>query len=160
MSNLAEFIRAKKTKVDVGEWKNGHIPPSAFPLSGAKRKNYKFGSQYSWRLIKYDCLGYQCRVLMLMNEGKQIFRATLGIECSGDLVILCSHEFHADHPGWHCHISQGELKGIPSGVLRPANRRWPGSRVEHSRKEFNITRTSALSHVAARYGFQAQGDLI
>jgi hypothetical protein len=77
---LAEVIRAVKADVDVGSWQQGHIPRSAFPLSLARAKNYKFGPEY----VRFSCLGANFRVLLLLNEGKSIYRATLGLDEGSD----------------------------------------------------------------------------
>jgi len=81
---LAEVIRAVKADVDVGSWQQGHIPRSAFPLSLARAKNYKFGPEYRWRIVRFSCLGANFRVLLLLNEGKSIYRATLGLDEGSD----------------------------------------------------------------------------
>lgn len=160
MPKLADFIRSDKSRISIGEWKPGHVPRHAFPLSGAKSKGYKFGPEYSWRLIQFECLGRRCRILLIFNEGKQILRSTFGVEVGGDVAVLCTHEFHADHPGWHCHLHVCDLSSVPVGTFRSAQKRWPRARAEHSRKDFGVTKASALSHVAARFRFQAMGELI
>ena len=160
MPTLAEFIRAEKSDIDEGHWQSGHVTPSAFPLSKAKKKHLKFGPEYKWRLVKFTCLGFRCRILILFNDKKQICRSTFGVEQEIDLVILCNHEYHADHPGWHCHLAVGPHEKVAPGIIRTGQRRWPQSKARHARTEYGITQASALSHVAARYRFQAQGSLM
>ena len=160
MPALVEFIRAPKEEVDEGHWQSGHVTPAAFPLSKAKKKHLKFGPKYSWRLVKFRCLGFRCRILILYNEEKMICRSTFAVEQENDLVVLCTHEYHVNHPGWHCHLTLDPHERVAPGVFRTHQRRWPSVRVPHSKVEYGITQASALSHVAARYRFQAQGGLL
>ncbi len=160
MPKLSEFIRAEKADVDVGQWQSGHVSPSAFPLSKAKKKHLKFGPTYRWRLVKFRCLGFKCRVLILFNDEKLICRSTFAVDHENDLVVLCTHEYHADHPGWHCHVSLASHERVAPGLFRTYQKRWPAAGAQHSRIEYGVTQASALSHVAARYRFQAQGDLV
>ena len=159
MATLFEFVRAEKTNVDTGHWQSGHISPSAFPLSKAKKKNFKFGPEYKWRVVRFDCLGFKCRVLILFNDSKMICRSAFAVEAPNDLVVLCSHEYHASEPGWHCHLTVDSHDKVEPGVFRTGQRRWPQARSAHARMEYGITQASALTHVAARYRFQAQAGL-
>ena len=59
MPKLIEFIRAEKVDVDEGQWQSGHVSPSAFPMSKAKKKHLKFGPEYKWRLVRFTCLGHK-----------------------------------------------------------------------------------------------------
>lgn len=61
----------------------------------------------------------------------------------------------------------GRVKGAPAphdkvapGVIRRGQRRWPSPKASRAKMEFEVSETSALSHVAARYRFQVQGELI
>jgi hypothetical protein len=155
--NLKDFIRAEKTNVDLGKWLKGHIPRSAFPMSLLKEKNYKFGPDYSWRLIKFVALERKCRVLIWYNEGKQIFRSRFGVEANNDMIVLCEFEYHAGEPGWHCHVTANDISQIVPGQARGDKKKWPRS---PSRQEFHATKDSAVSIVAERYNFSAQGDLL
>ncbi|TXL72274.1 hypothetical protein FHP25_25920 [Vineibacter terrae] len=102
---LVEVIRATKVDVEIGKWETGHITRSQFPLSQAKNKNYKFGPDYRWRVVRFRCLGHEWRVLLLLCAPREIFRTTLAVEVGGDLRVVCQHEYHASEPGWHCHLS-------------------------------------------------------
>lgn len=159
MPTLFDFVRAEKTNVDIGSWHSGHINRSAFPLSKAKAKNYKFGPEYKWRVVRFDSLGVGCRILIIFNDSKLICRSVFAVEAQNDLVVLCSHEYHADHPGWHCHLTLDDHDKALPGVFRTAHRRWPQARSVHARTQYGITQASALTHVAARYRFQAQTAL-
>ncbi len=160
MPTIVEFIRAEKNNVKIGEWHTCHIAPSFFPLSQAKRKNYRFGSEYAWRVVTFECLGHKCRILILYNESKNICRSTFGVDVEKDVAVLCTHEYHADHPGWHCHLTRKDHSLAIPGSFRSGQQRWPGARVPHSRREFGVTRASALTQAAERYGLRAQGDLL
>ena len=160
MPTLADFIRAEKHEVDEGSWRTGHIERSAFPLSRSKSRHFRFGPEYRWRLVRFQCLGSRCRVLIQYNPGKLICRSTFAVEVDNDLVVLCSHEYHADHPGWHCHLARGEHLQLEPGVFRTGLKRWPAVDAPHSKRDFEVTEASALSHVAARYRFKAQGELL
>jgi hypothetical protein len=158
--NVKQIIRAEKGTVTVSEWKSGHISPASFPLSKVKRKTYKFGPEYQWRIVNFECLGQKFRILLLPNENKQIFRASLGAEDNGDTILMCHHEWHASEPGWHCHVSFNEVESLPSGVSRSHLKRYPKPGVNHKKIEFHIDTKNALSFAAEVYKFSAQGDLI
>jgi hypothetical protein len=157
---LAEIIRALKTDIHASAWAVGHISRSAFPLSLARSKNYKFGPEYHWRVITFDCLSRTFRLLVVINEAKQIFRATLGVEVENDLAVICQHEFHASEPGWHCHLSLAPVETLPPGVTRTHLRRWPKSGTEHSKQHFDVTEKSATSVAAARFRVASIGTLL
>ena len=158
--NLKEFLRGTKLVLDEGKWGAGHIPRSAFPLSGLSNKRYKYGPEYKWRVVRFECVAEVCRVLILLNEDKQIYRATLGIEDGGDLRVLCQHEYHASEPGWHCHFKTADHKNVDPGYVRKNSRRWPSVRGQHSKMEFNVSQSSAITKAADRFGFRVQGDLL
>ena len=158
--NITEIIRALKTDVSVGQWNTGHVSRSAFPISSARAKNYKFGSEYKWRVVKFDCLNRSFRILILLNEAKQIYRATLGIEVENEMAIICQHEFHASEPGWHCHVTMADDSTLPIGVVRQHLRRWPASSARHSRMEFGVSMANAVSLAAARFRVSEVGPLV
>ena len=158
---VSDVIRDHKFDLKVGEWKNGHIPRSVFPLSRLKAKSYKFGSEYRWRVVAFETSKGKFRILLLLNEGKGIFRATLAAETSDqDLIVLCQHEFHQSEPGWHCHVSFEDVDKLPRGVIRSHLKRWPKSSSVHAEVEFKVTTTSALSFAARCFRFSSQGDLL
>ena len=158
--DVSDIIRGVKSKPDLGEWKNGHIPRAVFPLSRAKNKNYKFGQEYKWRVVSFTGVHHKCKVLLLLNEGKQICRITLGAEINGDMAVLCQHEFHASEPGWHCHVCFNAIENIPTGANRSHLKRWPKPTSIHARAEFAITQQNVLSFAAEVFKFSAQGELI
>jgi len=105
-------------------------------------------------------LEHSCRVLILYNKNKEICRSTFAVEVEKDLAVLCSHEYHSDHRGWHCHVISKDHASIELGIFRGRQKRWPSAKVPHSKLEFGVTEVSALSHAASRYNFEAQGGLI
>lgn len=158
---VSDVIRAAKSDIEIGEWKSGHIPRSAFPLSKAKPKNYKFGPEYKWRVVTFKTESGKFRVLLLVNEGKNIFRATLASETlDGDLIVLCQHEYHQSEPGWHCHVNFSEVDRLPRGVARTHLTKWPKYNPVHAQVEFAVSTSSALSLAASCFKFSAQGDLL
>jgi hypothetical protein len=109
---LRGLIGAVKSSVDTGEWKRGEIPRSKWPSRRAKSKAYKYGPLYQWRIITFTAAGFDCRVLLLFNETKRIFRATLGVTMAGETVTACDYEYHASEPGWHCHAKCDDLASL------------------------------------------------
>jgi hypothetical protein len=155
--NLKDIIRTQKSNLDTGKWAVGHVPRSAFPMSRLKDKRYRYGSDYSWRLVKFEVGMIACRILILLNESKEILRARLGVEMNGDMVVLSDYEFHATEPGWHCHVTFQSMHAVGPGAARHEKTKWPR---QSSRLEFGVDEKSALSRVAAHFKFGAQGELI
>lgn len=156
-----DVIQADKTNIELGSWATGHVTAKSFPLSKAKAKNYKYGPSYKWRVVKFDALGHKFRVLVLFNQGKGIFRASLGVEVAADMRVLCMHEFHAKEPGWHCHAHLCEAADVDAGVFRGAMRKWPkkGKLPEH--QQFGILdETAALRRAIDFYKVETKGALL
>lgn len=126
---LKDVLRAAKSDVTVGEWRNGHVTYAAFPQSKVPSRAYKLGPTYEWTVIRFSALGARFRVLVIVNTGRAIFRACLGMEDGKDMRILCHHEYHASEPGWHCHVKLAEVAEIEPGCARSGARRWPQSPV-------------------------------
>ena len=149
--NLKEVIRASKSEIDTGRWADGHIPRAAFPLSKVKEKSFKLGKSYSWRLVKFNALGSGFRILIVLNKDKEIMRCRLGLEDSGDMKVLCDHEFHASEPGWHCHFTLKDVSLLTPGVVRAdLERRRP--KMADPTAKFMVTKDGALTIAAERYG--------
>ena len=155
--NIKDVIRAEKNNLELGKWADGHIPRSAFPMSRLKDKRYKYGPDYSWRVVKFEIGDLECRILVMVNESKQIFRARLGVNVNVDMAVLCDHEFHASEPGWHCHLSLAPLASIAGGAARHDKSKWPRN---SSRQDFGSGKAGAITLVAALFNFMTQGDLI
>lgn len=158
--NLKAIVCASKSDIRVGDWKTGKIPKAEFPLSRARDRDYKFGPAYDWCIIKFDALGFDCRVRLLLREGREIFYATLGIVEGGDTRIICSYEFHGTEPGWHCHSKCGRIADIEPGQNRFSSKRLPQGGRFHRDKTFGVTKNTA-KHVAFDfYRIYAAGTLV
>ncbi len=164
MVALKDIIKAEKRVIDLGRWGQGHISRSAFPITSSKNKHYKYGPEYRWRVVKFECLNHTCRILLLLCEPRLIFRATLGVEVEGSMCILCDHEFHNSEPGWHCHLTLEDLGTVAEivkvGIRRGHTTRWPKAKSKHSRIEFTVSEANAVSLAANLFRFEAQGSLI
>ena len=157
--NIKEVVRALKTDIHVGDWRAGHIPRMTFPLSRVRDKHYKLGPAYRWRVIAFDCLRHRFRLLVVFNEEKQIYRATLATEVERDLIVLCQYEFHASEPGWHCHVTFREADGLPMGITRSHLRRWPSANSVPSRPEFGVRESNAVGVAMTRFRISPVGPL-
>ena len=67
MVRLQEIIRASKDDIHVGEWRRGNVPRADF----RKKKAYGLGRSYEWRVIRFEALAVQCRVLVVLNMPKE-----------------------------------------------------------------------------------------
>lgn len=159
--DLGEIIRARKENVEIHEWKDGKVPRAKFPLSKA-RSGLQMGSEWRWRLVTFTALGHDFRLLLRLNRNKEYFAAVLGLEVDGDTAVICHHELHTSHKGWHCHYVKGDVRATLPGVLRDRDRMrsWPTFAVDDPGEPFVVTEATALSVAAARFRFRAQGDLI
>jgi hypothetical protein len=157
---ISDIIRGDKSAIQISDWKTGHITRTAFPLSRVKSRRYKLGSEYRWRTIQFTALGREFRVLIELNENKAIYRATLGLKNEEDITVICQHEYHNSEPGWHCHVSFGEVEKLPSGVMRSSLTRWPKALLVQPEAVFPVSQNNALSVAAERFRFRAQGDLL
>jgi hypothetical protein len=108
--------------------------------------------------VKFFAQGERCRILIVLNEGKSIYRARLGVERDGDMVILCDHEYHADEPGWHCHLTRDDIESIEAGAARSHTQRWPASQSMCSRRDFGVSEVNALLEAASRFRFRERAD--
>ncbi|ACT60120.1 hypothetical protein [Hirschia baltica] len=156
--DLKILIRSDNKKVEsLGEWKQGHIPRSSFPMSKVANKQFKYGKSYSWRVVKLNIEKYECRILLLLNEEKQIFRARLGVEVEGDMRVMCEHEWHASEPGWHCHINRKTIDETYPGQVRGGTYRWP-KQIVHDM--FQINRGNAVDKAFTVYNVNVSGTLL
>lgn len=111
--------------------------------------------------MQFSALGRRFRVLVLLNERKQKYRATLGLVDGSDLQIFCSYEFHSDEPGWHCHLTCEDDSQVPAGVMRgPWVLRWPGGGKFHRHTKFSVTEENALNIAIDRYQIKETGVLL
>lgn len=146
--NLRSLIAADKSSVKTGEWKRGEIPRSRWPSRRARAKAYKYGPAYQWRIINFTVEGNECRLLLLLNESKQIFRATLGLADGADTINLCDYEYHASEPGWHVHARCDDHAVISAATNRFGGTRLPRAGNYHRRMNFKF-RNSHLTPVIA-----------
>jgi hypothetical protein len=160
---LNDVIRAPKQRVKIGKWHSGKVPKADFPIA---RTAYRLGNSFKWSVIEFEALSTDCRVLVVVNEGKQKYEAILGVMApNGSLRILCSYEHHPSEPGWHCHATHDEIGTLSSGVMRgPWVRRVPRARQFHRTKKhlnFTIKDGDAAIHFAQRrYRIEEPGTLI
>lgn len=145
---LKALISAEKVSIKIWDWKQGEIPRSLWPSRRAKPKFYKWGPLYKWRVISFFALDTDCRVLILFNETKQIFRASFGITEGGETRVLCDYEFHASEPGWHCHARCDDVATLSPGTNRFGSVRLPRYNRPHRRTEFKFGK-SELSEASA-----------
>jgi hypothetical protein len=159
LTRLQEIVRTSKEAINVGQWRNGKVPKADFPLA---KNAYGLGSSYHWCVIKFEALSLQCRVLVVLNIAKQKYEAILGVLADGRMRILCSYEYHAAEPGWHCHACCGEVSKVPLGFMRgPWVRRLPKAHATHNRLDFNIPdQTAAVRFAIDCYGIESEGSLI
>jgi hypothetical protein len=134
---VRDIIRAEKQVTDAGAWKRGtKMPKSAFPLT--KQGSFKVGPAYSWRVVRFQCLGGKFRVLILYRLELNKYCAYLAEECGQDMKVLARYDYHADEPGWHLHAvceSGTQVAGRTGGM----SRRLPDGGKRHRRTEFGIT---------------------
>jgi hypothetical protein len=97
-----------------------------------------------------------CRVRILLREGREIYYATLGVVENGDTKILCSYKCHGTEPNWHCHAKCGEIEDITLGQNRFGSIRLPYARSRHRRKMFGVTKLTAISVATDFYGLKQQ----
>jgi hypothetical protein len=154
---LQDIIRGSKADLDTGKWQSGRIPRTAFPMSRLKDRHYRYGPDYLWRLVRFEAAACSCRILILLNESREVLRARLGVELDGDMVVLSDYEYHATEPGWHCHVTFEDVADVGPGAARQGKRRWPN---RSSRQDFAVDRSNAMTVVAEHYKFAAQGELI
>jgi hypothetical protein len=156
---VQEIIRASKEGIHLGEWRRGNVPRADFPIA---KIAYGLGRSYEWRVIRFDALGFQCRVLVVLNALKEKYDAILGLMADGKLRILCIHEFHATEPGWHCHVSCGEVASVPLGFMRgPWMRRVPKAKSTHKRLDFGVSDQDAATRFAIdRFRIETKGSLL
>lgn len=68
---LKEIIQAKKRIVSSGEWKSGVLMPrNAFPTLG---KTKLVRQVHTWKIIRFNCLGKNFKVLTFFRLDKQDF---------------------------------------------------------------------------------------
>jgi hypothetical protein len=156
---VQEIIWASKEAINIGEWHRGNVPRSDFPIA---KKVYGLGRSFEWRVIKFGALDLQCRVLVVLNTPKEKYEAILGVMTDGQLRIACIYEYHATEPGWHCHVSCGEVTQVPLGFMRgPWVKRIPKAKSTHKRLDFGVPDQEAATRFAIDcYRIETKGSLL
>jgi hypothetical protein len=132
-----------------GAWKvitgrAGRMSTHAFPLS--KRHPVDLGRNYHWRVDVVQGGSQSFRVLTAFNPEIEEYRSWLAMVRGDSLVVLAQLEFHGSPPGWHCHVSCGEIEDIQPGQAHPPTaRRFPGGNSTHRRTAYDVTESSALA---------------
>jgi len=103
-----------------------------FPVS--KGHSFRVRSSYNWRIVTFECLGNQFRLLVFYRNDKQEYEAWLGMVDGSDTKVLARLEFHATHPGWHLHTNC-ETNDTPSGRIGGNVHR---SRLTSRRSDFGV----------------------
>jgi hypothetical protein len=112
---LRQLVSAPKSEIKIGAWHSGKVPKADFPMA---KQAYGLGASFRWCVISFVALGVECRVLVVVNFQKQKFEAIFGALATGTARILCSYEYHATEPGWHCHAACDDLATVPLGYMR------------------------------------------
>ena len=162
--HLKEVIRASKSDIQIGKnWRSGKVPKADFPLA---KGAYNLGSAYKWNTITFQALGAECRVLVVFNEGKQKYEAILGVIGSrGVMRVLCTYEYHASEPGWHCHATHDDSESISNTFMRgPWVKRVPAARKMHRQGKYQSFRIgdegAAIRFALKRYKIEEKGSLL
>lgn len=93
--------------------------------------------------------GRECRVLVVFNAAKEKYQAVLGVMAADILSVLCTYEYHAVEPGWHCHAVCEDVRTAPRGCMRgPWVDRIPGAHAFHNRMSFGIESKLAAKRFA------------
>lgn len=142
---VKSIIRGEKTVTDWGEWKSGQkMPGTLFPLS--KGHSFRVRGCYNWRLVKFNCLDHEFRLLIFFRLDKQEFDAWLGQQDGNDTKVIVRLEYHATHPGWHVHTNC-ETNDTPSGRTGGKAHR---QRIGRKDKNFSVTDDSKALYMALK----------
>lgn len=102
-----------------GTWKQEKMPSSAFPFGKGKRRSYMLRAAWRWRLIHFEALSEEFRVLVAYRPDIEEFLCYLGMDVGGDTRMILDISFHGrTHPGWHVHTHCGHVEDLPVGVMR------------------------------------------
>jgi hypothetical protein len=154
---VRDVLRAEKRDVILEPWKQGNIPPNVFRLR-PNMKTVGQGKAYHWRVVRFAADAWSFRILIVLNEEKSIYRATLGQEVGEVVRIVCVREFHAREPGWHCHSVLLCHQGVSVWNHRDL-RRFPRGVSESD--SFGITSRERATALALRfYNVEQSGDLL
>ena len=154
---VLDVFKGIKTDVKIGPWKSGKIPAADFRLR-RNMKPIRHGSSYRWQLIRFASDGMPCRVLVVLNQEKEIYRATLGQDVDDEVRIICVREFHVKEPGWHCHTVLRCEHGV-SSWLHGEMKRLPPQQDDEA--VFEVTSDERATALAMRfYRIDISGPLL
>lgn len=148
---VADIIRAKKSDLDFGgKWREDTIPASQWPVS---RHGRALGRGWKWRFAKFKALDQKFKVLIALSEEKEYYRAVLGWFADDGFRVLCHHELHSSHFGWHCHFYDGDVSEIEPKKTRDREtvKLWPTFSNDKCGVDFTINEKSAMTKAAERY---------
>lgn len=156
---VSDIIRSEKHDVKIGGWETGPVPKAKFPLT---RNKLPLGRGWEWRIVTFNALREQFVILVAISVEKESYRATLAMKAGKTLKVLCFHELHTDHWNWHCHLIRGNVHDTFPGVLRDKNlmSAWPSFTKNECSVPFDVTKESALTKAAARFGFAQGGGFL
>lgn len=157
---LADIVKAEKHELQIGGWQSGPVPNASFPLRGTGKLS--LGTGYEWRVVKFIALGSEFVLLLKLSREKETYAAILGLRDEKKLKVICHHELHTSHRGWHCHMVSGNVLDTFTGVLRDKNAMKVriGLSDRATSSGFEVTKDNALSIAAARFRFAYKGSLI
>ncbi|AWC25624.1 MULTISPECIES: hypothetical protein [Aminobacter] len=159
-TSVFDLIRAEKSNLEVGPWKEGKIPPSSFPIN--RPRSIPTGGAWKWRMCEFDALGFHCRVLIRLNAETDRYHAYMSVDTDRSVKVLCHHELHIGDKGWHCHFASGTIEDVMEGVLRDRDcfvmkEAAPSAAAATM---FTVNEDNALTKAAQRYRFEAKGGLV
>tara|TARA_B100000315_G_C14445585_1_gene526650 strand:+ start:56 stop:511 length:456 start_codon:yes stop_codon:yes gene_type:complete len=135
---------------DWGAWREGgKMPRTAFYLSKPRGRSYRLPS-YRWRVVCFEALGKEFRLLIAYRTDKEQYRAVLAIDHGRDMAVLAQYEFHGTHPGWHVLATCDDVESAPTGMMRhPWQRRIPKARGDHRKTAFRVANDDHALAVAS-----------
>lgn len=154
---VADIIRADKTVHSLGKWRDDTIPQAQWPML---RRARALGRGWRWRIVHFDALESQFSVLVSLSEEKEYYRAVLGWFAEDGFRVLCHHELHTSHFGWHCHFYDGDISDIEPKKTRDnaTFKRWPTFSNDECCVRFTINENSALTKAAERFRFHEKNE--
>jgi hypothetical protein len=150
--HVKAFVRLPKSISKAGEWKcgalhsNQRMTKTSFRLG--PRRPFMLGNQWYWRVDQLKCGPYAGRLLIAYHLGKPSYIAWLAIErAPGDWAVVVCLEYHADHPGWHIHTKNAELKDFATGCTRQriSGIRIPGKRSYYRDRGYDMGPQAAVN---------------
>lgn len=136
---LKAVIRAHKANVSIGNWHQGGVSKSLFPLQKSGKSSLNFRGAFNLCGIEFTAAGSSFRVLIAVDLNKQEYYAHLGKAMGNDTQMIASYEFHSTHGGWHAHSACDHIENIPPGRYKgPWKRRIPKDMLTDRSIEFGV----------------------